>query len=534
MTNTSDFDADIDGFSFPNWGADSPEDTKAVQSDLRNYIEGQLHTILPQWSNVLASTFAYLISQAVSSFPGHCYGMAATSVLYYLNSTLKPVIKETFQMLKNESISNIKLYFLQQFFHLLNYVVRQQMESLGITSLGDQYAKILQSIQAGRPLMLLITTSRGGHAVTVFNTYNVSETLKNVVVYDNNYPGMGIVYTFDLTNGKVYSPTYNITNVLADSPSSYSTELVAKILRDFSGIIFAAFKRILTFHSPVNVTISDQLNRTISETLNEIPGATFEYSNLTDTRVFCLPLNSSYDVRLKGYEAGNCTITQFVPLANQSASSSIIEFDVNTSTSAGFELLPESANFTIHVDANGDGIAEEQKIPALDSYVEYVSVENVTVPKTYVGRGTCLPINVTMTNPSNCTVTFNVTLYGNSSTIQVRTVSLSNCTLCSFVLNWNTTDFAYGGYDIIVTADNITGETNTADNTLQGNGITLTVPGDLNGDFIVDIFDAVLLAGAFNSVSSNPNWKPNIDINDDNIVDIYDAIILAGHFNEHV
>jgi parallel beta-helix repeat protein len=57
--------------------------------------------------------------------------------------------------------------------------------------------------------------------------------------------------------------------------------------------------------------------------------------------------------------------------------------------------------------------------------------------------------------------------------------------------------------------------------------------GDVNGDRIVDIYDAILLANAYGSSSGKPNWNPNADINGDNIVDIYDAILLANHFNQH-
>jgi hypothetical protein len=61
----------------------------------------------------------------------------------------------------------------------------------------------------------------------------------------------------------------------------------------------------------------------------------------------------------------------------------------------------------------------------------------------------------------------------------------------------------------------------------------VTIPGDVNGDYTVDIYDAILLAGCFSSHPSSPHWNPNTDINGDNIVDLYDAIILAGHYNQH-
>jgi peptide/nickel transport system substrate-binding protein len=57
--------------------------------------------------------------------------------------------------------------------------------------------------------------------------------------------------------------------------------------------------------------------------------------------------------------------------------------------------------------------------------------------------------------------------------------------------------------------------------------------GDINYDGTVDLYDAIMLAGTFNSRPSSPNWNSKADLNSDNIVDIYDALILANHFGEH-
>jgi PKD repeat protein len=58
------------------------------------------------------------------------------------------------------------------------------------------------------------------------------------------------------------------------------------------------------------------------------------------------------------------------------------------------------------------------------------------------------------------------------------------------------------------------------------------VTGDINGDGVVDIYDAIVLAGAYNSKPGDSNWNPNADINGDNIVDIYDAITLANNYGK--
>lgn len=56
---------------------------------------------------------------------------------------------------------------------------------------------------------------------------------------------------------------------------------------------------------------------------------------------------------------------------------------------------------------------------------------------------------------------------------------------------------------------------------------------DINGDGIVDLYDAIILANAYSTTPGSPNWLSAADINHDNIVDIYDAILLSNHYNEH-
>ena len=48
----------------------------------------------------------------------------------------------------------------------------------------------------------------------------------------------------------------------------------------------------------------------------------------------------------------------------------------------------------------------------------------------------------------------------------------------------------------------------------------------------MDIYDAILLALAFDTVPGDPEWNPNADLNHDSAVDIYDAIILANNFGK--
>jgi uncharacterized protein (DUF2141 family) len=169
-----------------------------------------------------------------------------------------------------------------------------------------------------------------------------------------------------------------------------------------------------------------------------------------------------------------------------------------------------------------------------------VAVINVTSSKTVVGQGYEDNVTVTAEDLGNYSETFNVTVYANATSIasQNVTLSIANSTFLArfrdITFTWNTTGFAYGNYTVNAYVTLAPGETNAANNSLTGGNVTVTIPGDLNGDGTVDIFDAVLLAGAYGSTSATPHWNPNADINGDGSVDIFDAVILAGHFNQSI
>lgn len=143
-------------------------------------------------------------------------------------------------------------------------------------------------------------------------------------------------------------------------------------------------------------------------------------------------------------------------------------------------------------------------------------------------------VNVTVMNKGNFTEDFNVTLYANSTVVGTQTVAgLPPGNQIVLDYTWNTTGWTHGNYTISAYAVPVPGEANTADNTYTDGVIKVVIAGDINGDGNVDIYDAILLAGAYNSGPGKPNWSPNADLKADDTIDIYDAIILANHYNQH-
>jgi hypothetical protein len=222
---------------------------------------------------------------------------------------------------------------------------------------------------------------------------------------------------------------------------------------------------------------------------------------------------------------------------------------VSGATSDSWTFTPTTlGNYVVQLNVT-DSLANiaESNIAnvTVNAGVHDVAITNVEtskhgcVPMPTVGQNHIAAVNVTVANVG----TFDedavtVTVYATQSmppsiVIGSTTVSLDVGQSITLTFTWNTTGFAYGYYTISATVDPVAGETNTGDNTFTDDTVLVTIPGDINGDGIIDIYDAILLANAFNSTPGKVNWNPNADINGDNIVDIYDAIMLANHYNQH-
>lgn len=60
--------------------------------------------------------------------------------------------------------------------------------------------------------------------------------------------------------------------------------------------------------------------------------------------------------------------------------------------------------------------------------------------------------------------------------------------------------------------------------------VAITVPGDLNGDGIVDIFDIAPIAVAFGTIRGDPTYSSAADLNYDARIDIFDIVLVALNF----
>ena len=187
-------------------------------------------------------------------------------------------------------------------------------------------------------------------------------------------------------------------------------------------------------------------------------------------------------------------------------------------------------------------VAISKLYPCMFPYPNHdVAVTNVKTSKTgclpipVLGHGYILKINVTLANQGDYAETFNVIVYANTTAIASQSLSLSNGSSTSIIFSYNTTGLAKGTYTIWATASIVQNEIDVYDNTYTDGLIAVSVVGDINGDFKVDIKDLVLVIKYFGSYPGHPTkpWNPNADINCDNKVDIKDLVLVIKHFGEH-
>ncbi len=126
----------------------------------------------------------------------------------------------------------------------------------------------------------------------------------------------------------------------------------------------------------------------------------------------------------------------------------------------------------------------------------------------------------------------NVTTSANGTVLDTRQLNLTGGETASILFFWETTSESPGNYSITSTVEPVDGEVYIGDNVLAGGPVLITIPGDVDGDYDVDIFDIVTMAGDYGSNDGDPEYDPISDINGNGAIDIFDIVIAAGNYGE--
>jgi parallel beta-helix repeat protein len=192
------------------------------------------------------------------------------------------------------------------------------------------------------------------------------------------------------------------------------------------------------------------------------------------------------------------------------------------------------------VDSNADGIGDtpyiiddnnQDRYPLMKPIeVHDIAITDITPSKTVIGQQYSASIQVAVKNQGSFSETFNLSIYGNTSLIQTKTVTLSSLGSANITFNWNTAGWNKGAYTLNAYAQPVAGEVDTSDNSLTNGMVKVTVPGDIDGDRDIDIYDVVRIASVYGTKIGEPRYIPNCDINGDGEINIYDVVIATSRY----
>jgi parallel beta-helix repeat protein len=188
-------------------------------------------------------------------------------------------------------------------------------------------------------------------------------------------------------------------------------------------------------------------------------------------------------------------------------------------------------------ETGSDGIKDNAYSINADNHDHYpliappnIAILELTTSKSVVGLGSTLSVNTTVRNEGYKAETFNVTVYANSSVIASRILTLARGESVSIMFLLNTAGWSRGRYLIAAYAHPVPSEFDVDDNARMCGPVTVTIPGDVNGDSAVDILDVVMITSGYMLKTGNPRFEPDCDIDDDGNIDIFDLVICTSHY----
>jgi parallel beta-helix repeat protein len=195
------------------------------------------------------------------------------------------------------------------------------------------------------------------------------------------------------------------------------------------------------------------------------------------------------------------------------------------------------------VDLDHDGIGDSPYIIDANNQDNYplmkpyagphdIGIISVSVSKTVIAQGCNPDIRFEVINYGVDVETIIVNAYANSTRIFGSVVDdwPSRNPIVS-MFEWLTSGLASGNYTISVYAAPVPGETDATDNT-KSILVKVTIPGDVNGDFSVNIADVGQITA--NWLRNVPPAPANADINGDGIINTADVGLIAVNWQKHV
>lgn|GEM_PF-1776280 len=245
----------------------------------------------------------------------------------------------------------------------------------------------------------------------------------------------------------------------------------------------------------------------------------------------------------------------FVYLPTMPHAGGTVTFDASDSTSSGtivsyvwnfgdYNVTTTSNPITTHAYSSGgtynvtltitdsDGLKDStsQILIVYSGPESQIIVTGITTNNTWVYQGRMVNVNVTVSNIGNSSQNVWVTLYYNitaGKSIDSYPIYLIAGQSYTLAFAWNTEGLPCLNYTLTAVATIPTGS-----NTLSNGTLAVRLMGDVNGDGRINVKDIALVARAFGSTPTSPNWNPAADLNGDGVVNMKDIAIVARNFGQ--
>jgi len=379
------YSAEDDAYSFENYDFNESKTEEMAEELIATVAAGVPQSIeTDMWLRLFfpqtyVRLWDYFNESYRSGAGGHCYGMAATSALYFTDPSLRPAAKMTSKMSKDEASQNIDIYHRAQMIPLVRSLLADEspyFEKSWATSSYDSqyntYTKVKRSLKEDRtPLIIEFGGPKNGpsynqHAVLAYKLVEIEgEPYKQVYIYDSNTlmsdlekfkKPMPVVllwlhtfFIYSVQSGvQLYpwiEPRYIDANPVWRTIPLEEANALLPGLKEMAKSWIETLKNEGKFAAvtrrPADALFTDSSGRRVGadngRVVNEIPGA--EVMSSGEVEIYLLPADGKYSISVVGTGSGEMGLDIIRPDGENSASLvSFQKISIDSGTEVSGEL----------------------------------------------------------------------------------------------------------------------------------------------------------------------------------------------------